>query len=445
MMKLLDVRHWFAEGVFRRIFKNAGLMLSGRATTGLLSLATLSLTARGLGIEQFGVLVLVQTYVQVITSLATFQSWQAVIRYGAICIENNNTPALQALLKLATLLDIGGVVVGAAVGYFAAPLIGPYVGWSDEVIRYAQPYSFLILFTVTATPTGILRLFDRFDLLAVQTTITPLFRLIGVAIATALAAPFWAYLVAWFVAAVLGGVVLLFLGWREAYRRGRLAGLDFSVRGITAPHGGVMRFSILSNLYTAQQVITGQMTTFLVGLMAGPTAAGIFKIGRDAATVLSKPAELLNQSIYPEFARLGSRGSWHEFARLILRGAAVAGSAGAVMLVLTILFGDSIVGIFFGKAFAAAHLPLMLLVAASGIAIIGFPMDPALFAMGRPGIPLRISTAVIAIIYLPLLVILTRTYGSVGAAIATLAAAAVTLVSMSFFTVAQLRRRVVTV
>ena len=444
MKRLTAVRHWFAEGIFRRIFKNAGLMLSGRATTGLLSLATLSLSARGLGIEQFGVLVLVQTYVGVITSLATFQSWQAVIRYGAICMENNNTPAFQALLKLATLLDIGGVILGATVGYFAAPLIGPYVGWSDEVIRYAQPYSLLILFTVTATPTGILRLFDRFDLLAVQTTITPLFRLVGVAIAWALSAPFWAYLAAWFIAAIVGGVVLIFLGWREVYRRGRLAGFNLSLEGIAAPHGGIMRFSILSNLFTAQQVITGQMSIFLVGLLAGPVAAGIFKIGRDAATVLSKPAELLNQSIYPEVARLGSRGSWNEFAALILRGAAVAASVGAVMVLLTLFLGDTILGAFFGKAFAAAYVPLVLLVAAAGIAIIGFPMDPALFAMGRPGIPLRVSTAVIVVIYLPLLVVLTRTYGSVGAAIATLAAAAVTLIAMSLFTVMQLRRRVVT-
>ena len=89
------VRHWFADGVFRRIFKNAGLLLTGRATNGLLGLATLSLSARGLGLEQFGVFVLLQTYVQVIMALATFQSWQAVIRYGAICIENKNAAAFQ--------------------------------------------------------------------------------------------------------------------------------------------------------------------------------------------------------------------------------------------------------------------------------------------------------------------------------------------------------------
>jgi O-antigen/teichoic acid export membrane protein len=436
------LRTWFTESVFRRVFKNAALMLTGRTTTGLFTLGTLSLSAHGLGVEQFGILVLVQTYGQVITSLATFQSWQAVIRYGAIALEKNNTPALQALLKLTTLLDVGGGLVGVAVGYFAAPLVGPHLGWSDDVIRYAQLFSLHIFFTAAATPTGLLRLFDRFDLLAVQTTITPLFRLIGVALTVALGAPFWAYLAAWFVASIIGGVLMVYLGWREAYKRGRLAGFNLSIEGITVPHGGVLRFSILSNFYTAQQVITGQMSTILVGALAGPVAAGIFKIGRDVATALSKPAELLNQSIYPEFARLGSKGDWHHFARLILRGAAVAAGAGAFMTLVTVFIGSLFLQIFFGPAFTAAYWPLVLLVASAALTIVGFPMDPALFAMGRAGIPLRVSTTVIAVIYIPALVILTRLYGPVGAGIATLATAAATVTGMSFLTVRQLRKRI---
>src|SRR5262245_44254602 len=131
------VRHWLADGILRRTFKNAGMLLSGRATNGLLSLATLSLLAHALGIEQFGILVLVQTYVLVLTACATFQSWQAVIRYGAICLETKNCASFQSLVKFTTLLDIAGVLFATAVGYFAAPIIGPYVDWTPEVIAYA--------------------------------------------------------------------------------------------------------------------------------------------------------------------------------------------------------------------------------------------------------------------------------------------------------------------
>jgi O-antigen/teichoic acid export membrane protein len=436
------VRHWFTDGVFRRIFKNAALMLTGRATNGLLGLATLSLSARGLGLELFGVFVLLQTYVQVITALATFQSWQAVIRYGAISLEENDTPGFQALLKFTTGLDFAGVLLGTLIGFAAAPLIGPYLGWSEQVIGYAQPFSLLILFTMTATPTGLLRLYDRFDLLAAQAVVTPLFRLVGVAVAVFLDAPLWGYLVAWFVASVIGGAVLIYLGWREARRHGRLMGLDLSFRGTTAAHGGIWRFSIFSNLHASLQIVTGQMSTLLVGVLAGPAAAGIFKIGRDVATAISKPAELLNQSIYPEFARLGSRGDWQDFKRLIVRGGVVAGAGAVALLILAIFAGRFFIGVFFGPDFAEAYLPLVLLVATAGMTICGFPMDPALYAMGRPSIPLRIDTVVILGLYLPSLVILTRVYGPTGAAAASLITAAVSVVAMTLLTAGQLRRRI---
>lgn len=437
------VRHWFSDGILRRTFKNAGMLLTGRATNGLLSLATLSLMAHSLGVEHFGMIVLVQTYVLVLIAFATFQSWQAVIRYGAICLERDDIPALQSLLKFTALLDVAGVLFGFALAYLLAPMIGPYMDWTPEVVRYAQLYSFLILFTMVATPMGILRLCDRFDLLAVQTVLTPLLRLIGVAAVALVSGPFWAYLAAWFIAGVAGGSLLVFLGWREALRRGFLKDMTWSLKGITQGHDGLWKFSIISTLHASVQIIPSQMSTFIVGLVAGPAAAGLFKVGRDVATAVSKPAELLNQSIYPEFARLGSRGSWHDFARLILRGGAMGGGAGLALLIIALVFGTPFLTVFFGAPFADAYWPLVLLIASAGLTICGFPMDPALFAMGRPGIPLRIGTVVIIFIYLPLLVVLTDLHGPIGASAATLGAAAMTFVAMTVFTAAQLRRQAI--
>ena len=442
LLNMLDtVRKWFTDGIFRRIFKNAGLMLSGRVATGIFSLGTLSLAAQGLGVEKFGILVLIQSYVLVITALTTFQSWQAVIRYGADCLSQNNTPALQALIKFTTLLDVIGVIVGSVVGYFVAPIVGSYVGWSEEVIAYTQLFSFLILFTIVATPTGLLRLYDRFDLLAIQTVITPALRFVGVGIATFVSAPFWAYLLSYFIAGAIGGLLLLYLGWREIHRDGRLHGINLSFTRLTESHGGIWRFSIFSNLHASLQVLPAHMSTFLVGIVAGPAAAGLFKIGRDVATALTKPAELLNQSIYPEFARLGTRRGWDQFAYLILRSGAVAGGAGAVLLVVTFMFGEPFLVFFFGEPFSEAYIALVLLVASAVITIAGFPMDPALYAMGRPSIPLRIDVVSILAIFLPLLILLTRSLGPTGAAIATLVSAAFTFVAMAVITTAQLSAR----
>jgi len=438
---LVTLKHWFADGVFRRIFKNASLLLSGRAANGLLGLGTLSLMAHGLGAGNFGLVILVQTYVLVITGLATFQSWQALIRYGAICLKNDDTAGFQNLLKFTTILDAGGVVVGVTIGYFGAPVIGPFMQWSPEVISYAQAYSFLILFTVIATPTGLLRLFDRFDLLTVQASVTPLLRLIGVAIATVLDAPIWSYLLAWFVAGTVGGIALMILGWREAAKRGLLVGMNWSWRGLTQGHDRIWRFSIISNFHSSLQLVTGHMATFLVGFVAGPAAAGLYKVGKDVATTLTKPAELLNHSIYPEFAKLGSQNSWGEFPRLILRGGALSGGAGLVLLTICIFAGEAFLKLMFGPDFAAAYGVLTLLVAAATLTVAGFSMDPALFAMGRPGIPLQVNIVSVFGVFLPLIFVLGKSYGATGAGLAALASSVIVFTAMAVFTTVQLRKR----
>ena len=113
------------------------------------------------------------------------------------------------------------------------------------------------------------------------------------------------------------------------------------------------------------------------------------------------------------------------------------------MLVLSIIAGHVFISTFFGPTFVEAYWPLVLLVATAGMTLVGFPMEPALYAMGRPSIPLRIETAVILAVYLPILIVLTRIYGPMGAAIGPLAAAGSTLAAMTYFTAVQLRRRVV--
>ncbi len=435
------LRHWFSEGIFRRIFKNAGFLLSGRVATGLIGLGTLTLSARSLGVEQFGVLVLLQTYAQVVGTMATFHSPQATVRYGAQALQRDDKQAFQSLLKFITLLDIGGGIIAVAVGFIAGPLVGPHMGWSPEIVHYAQLYTIMVFFTSSALPLGILRLLDRFDLIAAQVTVTPFLRLAGIAIAAMLHAPFWGYLLACFVAQMAGGIVLQCLAWREVYRRKMLEGFTFSVRGLSADHPGLMRFIVFSNIYSSLLILCGHASTFLCGYLAGPAAAGIYKIGMNFSTILTKPAELLNQSIYPEFARLDSAGRWKEFGQLMRRGATIALGVSTVVISVVVFLGEPFLMLSFGDKFTAAYVPLVLLTAAAGLEVIGFPLDAALLALGRAELPLRVSTAIIFLIQLPLMVVFTRNFGPAGAGFAVLAAAATTLTVMSFVAYNELHKR----
>ena len=95
--------------IFRRILRNAGLILGGKAATALLNLAATSIAIRSLGLEAMGVLVLVHAFARTASSFVKFQSWQAVLRYGAGCLEPERRAEFHALLRFTAGLDLARI------------------------------------------------------------------------------------------------------------------------------------------------------------------------------------------------------------------------------------------------------------------------------------------------------------------------------------------------
>lgn len=418
---------WFEDGLFRRIFSNAGLLLSRRAIAALMGLAYLALAAQALGPGGFGALVLVHAYVVVISRVTSFQSWQAVVRYGADCLAAERRTDLQGLLTFSLWLDIGSSVIGAAIAVAAMPWVGPQLGLDADIVSFAQLYAVLALFMLRATPNGVLRLFDRFDLLANIQLVSPTIRLAGVALAFLAGAGLWAFLLTWFTASLAANLTLIAFAWRELARRGLLQGLRPRLRGLTAPHAGLWRFVWTSNLHATLALAKTHATTLAVGWILGPAAAGIFKIAAEFAAVLVKPTALLNQTVYPELAKLASTGAGGRIGGVIRRAGLVTGAGAAGVVLLTALLGQPILTLAVGQAFLDAYPVMILLVLAAALGLGGFALDPAMFVLGRPDVPLKINVCV-TLVYFPAFLLLLHWLGTIGGGVAMVGAAAATLI-----------------
>ena len=81
----------------------------------------------------------------------------------------------------------------AAVGLL--PLLAPELCIPDSEVVHAMLYCLLLPMMAAATPIGILRVLDRFDLIGWQATITPILRGVLTGVAWALDAKLETYLV----------------------------------------------------------------------------------------------------------------------------------------------------------------------------------------------------------------------------------------------------------
>ncbi len=103
------------DDILRHLLKNAGTLLSGNVTAAILGFISLSIAARALGRSQLGVLALIQAYVMVVDRLVNFQSWQALIKYGAESMVQKDSGKLAGFVKLSTILDASSALIGSGI------------------------------------------------------------------------------------------------------------------------------------------------------------------------------------------------------------------------------------------------------------------------------------------------------------------------------------------
>ena len=149
------------------------MLTAGKLYTALAGLVYLALATRALGAHNFGVLILIHAYAVAIRDFITLKTAQCVVRYGALCLENNAREDFQKLVKFTTLLDIVFCVIGTLVGILALSRVGPWFGVTEDLELVAAVYCCMILFNFKTTSLGLLRLFNRFDLVALMLMVVP--------------------------------------------------------------------------------------------------------------------------------------------------------------------------------------------------------------------------------------------------------------------------------
>jgi len=406
-------------------FRSAGVLLMGRTARGLLSIGYLALAARGLDPALFGTLVLLHGFVMAIGEVAKFQSWQAVVRYGGPALDAGDTRRFQAVVRFSLTLDAIGVAIGLLIVLLATAPAARLFGMPPDIVEVARLYGLSVVFIMFgATATGLLRLFDRFDRLAVHSTAVPAVRLLGCVVLYATGGGLTAYLVVWFLATVAGRALLWLFAGLELRRRALHAGLWRSVAGTLRPAPGIWRFALGTNLNSSLNLGQTHLGMLAVGALLGPAAAGLFRVAQQFANVLVKPQQkLLAPAIYPELSRLTSRGEKGARRKMVVRSLALAGGLAAAAFLALAAIGRPLIELVVGAAFTDAYGPMLLLALAGVVTTATFPLEPLLLAKGRVrAVVLARLAALLG--YLAAVYVLCQWLGLLGAGIAAVVYAA---------------------
>lgn len=419
------MKHWFKDQHFRSLLKNSSYLAMSRGVAAICSLATLAFAGRGLGVMLFGTLILITSYARAASGIAKFQSWQLIVRYGSQGLAAGDPDQFKASTGFAVSLDVVSGLVGMLLAVMLLPLVAGWVGIERQYWWLAILYCTLLPTMGAASPNGVLRALDRFDLIGWSGTLTPILRAMLAGIAFINQAPLAAYVAIWFVSDLAGDMYQWFLAWRELKRHDLHVGIRPTLKPTTLP--GAWKFAIQINLAVGVQTVWGPIARLAVGGLLGPTGAAFFRIASSLADSAQKPADLLGKAFYPEIVRmdLKSKKPW----RLMLRGAALASAIAVVAVIGLVVGGKPIIGTLFGKEFLGAYTPLLVLIFVPVLGVISFPLVPMLYALGRAGGPLR-AKIIASLTFFATLAPLSWRFGVVGAAMALVLATAVNVAVM---------------
>ena len=429
-----------AQHTLRRLTRNAGQLLTGNASAAAMGLASVALSARGLGAELFGIFAVVQTYVRVVDGLVNFQSWQAMIRYGIEALKDEDPTRFHRLIKFGFLVDgltaaAGGVVAISLAWFWAGAF-----AWEGFSLGLVAIYAGLFMLNVNGTPLAVLRMFDRFDAQAWARFVPEVVRLGALAGAFALGAGLWWCVIIWAVCDALRPVLLMFTAGRELARRGHGRFWRASARGVSRAHRGVWRFLLSSNLTSSIKLVGRELDVLILAVMLGPVAAGGFKIAKLFAKAVGYVIEPVDEAIYPELARLWSVQHVRRFVRTILTAGAALGTLGLAILAGLALTGQSLLSLTVGDEYLSVYAPLLIYTAPSVLIMFGIGLRSAILSMNRPSVLLTIHLTA-HVLYFACLPWLLMRYDLIGAAAARWLLVVPWLVGMSTCVTLGIRRR----
>ena len=383
--------------VGRRVAANTGWMVGAKALAAIIGLGSLVLLTKNLPIASVGVILFLHAYMLFFAEVATFQSWQAVIRFGTNDVEQGDTHALGRLLRFCMALDFVGALVAfilAIAGLMFLDVILPHLPSfqeKGELIDVAQLtslgmiYCLVILVHQGGASTGLFRLFDKFKPLALQVLVMPVFRLIGVVIAVMNGAGLYGFLAAWFVGSVLGYLSLPLLAMLELKSRNLVKTVFNEWPQLKTNRKGMWAFVWKANIDASLATGTTHLPLLLVMPIFGPAFVGAYKVAEEIARLLSEAVLLLDRVIYPEYARMMARGQSAHIWRIVLKAGAIMLGGGLALSAVVALIGPSVIPVIFGADYNDAVILSILLVLAAALMGVAAPLYPVFFAAGKPG------------------------------------------------------------
>jgi len=393
---LSRLQEWGRDRLLARILKNSSYLFASYVIGAVLTV----LTARLLGVAEFGVLGTVTVFVTNFNRLFSFRMGEVVVRYMSEALALDEKQRAAAVVKASFLTEAGTSLVAYAMLALLAPLGAIYFAKDSQATSLFLIYGISILTNMfSEASVGVLQVTNHFR----SQALINLLQTILVAVLLGFAAVFNADLMIVLGIYLLGkiilgiGPVLVALYWLPRVLGRGWWRTSFS---FLPPLREMARFAIHTNFNGAVTMVARDSEVPAVSFFFGPAAAGYYKIALALINMVVQPINPFISTSYPEITRAYAQRAWPQLRTLLQRITLIAAGWTALATAGILLFGRQLLfqpWTLFGRTidllseYAPAYPLVLILLVGYGAANILFWNRPLLLAQGQAAFPFQVS------------------------------------------------------
>lgn len=402
------------------LFKNTSWILGSTAFRSLMSFFKSIVVARGLGVEFYGIYILISNFVLTIQDFFDMNIDAGIIRFGAIYRSNNRMDKLISLIKLSVL----SILISSLISILLIIVLVSF--FYKQYVPEPGLEMFIILFAIADLssffdPLGksLLRLYYKFKMNSIIQSLSSLLELIVVSITIFI---FKADLKAFFISLIIARILTA-----TAY----IGGMWWELKDELSPHLN-SKISLIRDQFREIFVfMTGNAMTrtlvtlinrgdaLLLGTLAGPASLAFYNLSKRLANMFMVIADPFAQGIYPQISYLLAEKKYPDL-RLMLIKLTRSIALPLVLSVPVIYFSNEwFISLVYGSEYANASQPFIFLYISSILSTVFFWNQS--FLLGTGFIKTRFMIILVAaVIGFSISYVLIPEYADVGMAIGNL-------------------------
>ena len=296
------------DNFWKNLFKNSFWAFFGDASASAITFIISIILIKIIGSESYGILILAQSYMNIMDVIINIQSWRSTIQYGQKALVDGNDNELHSYVKLGCIMDISTAILCFIISILLPNLIGGFLHWSNEMILCSEIFAITIISHFAGTPTAILRLFNKYNLVALSKTLAAIFKI------TAIVAYYLitknlnlvSSTIIFMLTDFIGNILLVIFAFYNYSKKYKIS--DIIKAKMPKDAKSFISYTLWGTLSEIVDLPVQTIDVFIVSVL-GNAKVAIYKIFKQIIGIISKVTGPIQQSILPQFSELSAKGN----------------------------------------------------------------------------------------------------------------------------------------